>query len=131
MDFYKIKRQLRYQKYSESTFNTYVSCLQLFNRYLNSNKLEIGEDVIKDYLLRLSDKKYARSTINQHINAIKFYLEKVLRQPKKTYYFQRPRKDKKLPTVLSLDETQRIFSNLTSIKRQSHCYTLLVCALER
>ena len=39
MDFYKIKRQLRYQKYSESTFNTYVSCLQLFNRYLNSNKL--------------------------------------------------------------------------------------------
>ena len=131
MDFYKIKRQLRYQKYSESTFNTYVSCLQLFNRYLNSNKLEIGEDVIKDYLLRLSDKKYARSTINQHINTIKFYLEKVLRQPKKTYYFQRPRKDKKLPTVLSLDETQRIFSNLTSIKRQSHCYTLLVCALER
>jgi len=119
MEFYKIKRQLRYQKYSQSTYNTYLSCLQQFNDYLDIENPVINEEIVKDYLLALATRKYSRSTINQHINAIKFYLEKVLKQPRKTYYFQRPRKDKKLPTVLSLDEVQRIFSNLPNLKHKA------------
>ena len=119
MEFYKIKRQLCYQKYSQSTIDTYLSCLQQFNSYLESKKLDIDEDIIKDYLQILSLKKYSRSTINQHINAIKFYLEKVLGHSKKKYCFQRPRKDRKLPIVLSADEVQRIFHNLSNVKHKA------------
>lgn len=127
MDFYTIKRQLRYQKYSQSTFDTYISCLHQFNVHLITVNQEISEDSVKDYLQHLASKNYSRSTINQYINAIKFYLEKVLRKPRSTYYFERPRRDRKLPTILSLEEIQRIFSNLPNMKHKA-VLTLLYSA---
>ena len=119
MDFYKIKRQLRYQKYSKSTFDTYLSCLTQFKKHLDQCQADIEEDSIKDYLQILSSQNYSRSTINQHVNAIKFYLEKVLRLPRTTYYIDRPKKEKKLPSVLSLDEVQRIFQQVSNVKHKA------------
>ncbi len=119
MDFYKIKRQLHYQQYSRSTYETYVSCLTKFDDYLGNSDTELSEDLIKDYLLVLTTQQYSKSTVNQHINAIKFYLEKVLKWKKQMYQCERPRKERKLPVVLSLTETERIFSNVKNIKHKA------------
>lgn len=119
MDFKKIERNLTYRKYSRRTIETYISCLRKFEEFVNRNGNTINEDSIKTYLEVLANKNYSRSTINQHINAIKFYLEQVLKEPRKNYYIDRPRKAKKLPSVLSKEEIQQIFSVTKNLKHKA------------
>jgi integrase/recombinase XerD len=66
---------------------------------------EITDNDIKDYLLYLvEEKESATSTLNQAINALKFYYGIMLKR-KFLYEIKRPRKDKKLPVVLSKPRT--------------------------
>lgn len=129
MDFKKIKNQLVYKRYSESTRNTYISCLEKFHHYVHARKLQIEDVTIRQYLLSLIAKGYSRSSQNQHINAIKFYLEKVLKQDRQTYFIERPRKEKKLPTVLSEREIQLIFSLVKNIKHKTILSIIYSCGL--
>ncbi|MBT5438135.1 MAG: site-specific integrase, partial [Flavobacteriales bacterium] len=83
MNFTSIKQKLKYKRYSPNTISTYVSCLEQFNRFIQKKGLQINEATIYQYLMSLVEKGYSRSSQNQHINAIKFYLEKVLKQESK------------------------------------------------
>jgi len=67
----------------------------------------INDSDIKDYLLYLAEEKQsATSTLNQAINALKFYYGMMLRK-KFVYEVKRPKKDKKLPVVLSKEEIEK------------------------
>ncbi|MEM4326213.1 MAG: hypothetical protein QXU40_02840 [Candidatus Pacearchaeota archaeon] len=62
---------------------------------------------MKDYLLYLAEEKQsATSTLNQAINVLKFYYGMMLRK-KFVYEVKRPKKDKKLPIVLSKEEIEK------------------------
>ncbi len=68
----------------------------------------INDDDIKDYLLHLAEERQsATSTLNQAINALKFYYGSMLKK-KFVYEIKRPRKDKLLPDVLSREEVRKI-----------------------
>jgi len=129
MNFSSIKQKLRYKRYSPNTISTYISCLEQFNRFLKKEELQINEPVIYQYLMELVDKGYSRSSQNQHINAIKFYLEKVLKQESKNYYIERPLKKRKLPVVLSENEIQLILSNIGNLKHKALLSLIYSCGL--
>lgn len=111
---------LRLKRYSENTIKTYVSEFKKFSSYYIERNLEtISKDDIKDYLLDLIQKqKVSASSQNQAINAIKFYYEKVLKQPKMVFNIERPRKAKLLPKVLSKEEVFAIISSIQNIKHR-------------
>jgi len=71
------------------------------------------------FLLNLVKRDFSKSTQNQYINAIKFYFEKVLRRPRKTYHIDRPLKDKFLPTVLAKEEVFSIIKSIRNIKHKA------------
>ena len=129
MNFTSIKQKLKYKRYSPNTISTYVSCLDQFNRFIQKKGLQINEPAIYQYLMSLVEKGYSRSSQNQHINAIKFYLEKVLKQESKTYYIERPLKKRKLPVVLSENEIQRILSNIGNLKHKALLSLIYSCGL--
>lgn len=130
MDFKKITQQLIVQRYSANTISTYVSCLERFKQYLDtSNSCTIDDASIQSYLFMLVSKNYSISAQNQHINAIKFYLEKVLKEKRKTYYIDRPRRNKKLPTVLSEQEVQLILSQISNLKHKTIISLIYSCGL--
>ena len=129
MNFTSIKQKLKYKRYSPNTISTYVSCLDQFNRFIQKRGLQINEETIYQYLMSLVEKGYSRSSQNQHINAIKFYLEKVLKQESKTYYIERPLKKRKLPVVLSENEIQRILSNISNLKHKALLSLIYSCGL--
>jgi len=56
---------------------------------------------------------------NQAINTIKFYYEKVLGGQRKFYFIDRPRKEQKLPEVLSTDEIKRLFAAVENRKHRT------------
>ena len=74
---------------------------------------------LKDYLLYLVEKKKAAtSTLNVAINALKFYYGTMLKR-KFLYEIKRPRKDKKLPVVLSKEEVAKILSSVDNVKHKA------------
>ena len=64
------------------------------------------------------EKEAATSTLNQAINALKFYYGTVLKK-KFIYEVRRPRKDKKLPVVLSKEEVSKILTSIDNLKHKA------------
>jgi len=60
----------------------------------------------------------ATSTLNQAINALKFYYGTVLKK-KFIYEVKRPRKDKKLPIVLNKEEVTKIINSVNNLKHRA------------
>lgn len=86
-----------------------------FDRDLES----LTEVQIKDYLLAMiNERKISSSLQNQMINAIKFYYEKVLGNERTTYFLDRPKKERRLPTVLSQEEVKSIFDHTKNLKHK-------------
>ncbi len=106
------REYLKRMRYSESTLKTYTS---LFNEFLNFISPITFEDFSEEDIRRYQDwlvneKKVKISTQGQAINAIKFYLEKVLRGKREVYYIERPRKERQLPIVLSKEEVVKLIA---------------------
>ena len=60
----------------------------------------------------------ATSTLNSAINALKFYYGSILKK-KFLYEIHQPRKDKKLPIILSKEEVARVLSVINNIKHKA------------
>jgi len=73
----------------------------------------MGGKEIADFLTNLAvERKVSASTQNQALNALVFLYKKVIKIPLDNFDFKRARIGKRLPVVLSRDETQRVISNL-------------------
>jgi len=102
-------------------------------------KYFVGDDLrtinysqINSYLLELIQiNNISVSQQNQRINAIKFYYEKVLGLKKEYYQISRPRKESKLPTVLTLDEIEKLFTAITNQKHKCILMTIYSGGLRR
>lgn len=120
------REKLSLKRYSPSTMKTYLNCFKKFiNHYSSVELSDITEEQIKQYMLYLvEDKKVSSSYQNQMINAIKFYYEQVLGKERKFYYIDRPFKEQKLPSVLSVEEVKKIIAQIDNLKHK--CMILLL-----
>lgn len=98
----------------------YCSYFNAFIDHFTGYELEsLKKDQINAYLLTLmAERSISASQQNQRINAIKFYYEKVLGRNKEYYNIERPRKDQKLPNVLSKEEIARMLKVTGNIKHK-------------
>jgi integrase/recombinase XerD len=112
--------QLVVMRYTQNTIRTYTECFIEFINYYHDKKLEeITQSEITAYLLYLiEERNISTSYQNQVINAIKFYYEKVLKGKRETYYIERPRREKFLPTVLSEEEVRKIIISIDNLKHK-------------
>ena len=114
---YLLKLELK--RYANSTVKTYVTFFEMFINFHKDKELdEIGERDIREFLQNLIQKDHSNSYVNQAINAIKFYYEVVLGMPNRFYEIERPRKESKLPTVISKEEILSIIENTNNIKHK-------------
>ncbi len=121
------------KRYSSSTIASYTKYFRDYIKYFAGEDLiEIGHPQINAYLLELiQNKNISGSQQNQRINAIKFYYEKVLGRKKEYYRISRPRKESKLPTVLTLEEIEKLFKAITNQKHKCILMTLYSGGLRR
>lgn len=127
---YLVKLELK--RYANSTIRTYV---QFFENFINHySKLElrvINESHIREYLQLLIAQNKSNSYINQVINAIKFYYEVVLGMPNRFYEIERPRKQYKLPSVISKEEVLALIDHTTNMKHKCIIELLYSSGLRR
>ncbi len=127
---YLLKLELK--KYANNTVRTYVSFFEMFINYYKEKELSaINESDIRSFLQTLVQRKVSNSYLNQAINAIKFYYEVVLGMPNRYYEIERPRKESKLPKVISKEEVLSIIKNTNNIKHRCIVELLYSAGLRR
>lgn len=130
MDFSAIQRLLERKNYSPNTQRTYRSYLVMYSGYCLQHKLATSiQESGEVFITSLIHKGYAISSQNQAINALKFYWEYILGQERQYLNVVRPRKEKRLPTVLSQAEVVRIFAAITNVKHLALLQTIYACGL--
>jgi integrase/recombinase XerD len=120
--------KLQELRYSESTLKTYRGLFEEFiNYYHQLDFKNLDHRQIEEFIRYLViERKVSISYQNQAINAIKFYYEKVMGGQRKVYYIDRPREEKKLPVVLSVEEIGQLFKQVENLKHKSMlvlCYS--------
>lgn len=112
-----MKRELIRRKYSVRTIKNYSYCVNSFLKFHKQSPKKLTKKAVKDWLFYLADRSVARSTLNLHLQALKFAFKNVLG---KQFILSLPstRKEKKLPIVLSKQEVFRIFSVIKNLKHK-------------
>ncbi|WP_438711167.1 site-specific tyrosine recombinase/integron integrase [Aquimarina muelleri] len=127
---YLLKLELK--RYALNTCKIYISLFEKFiNQYPNRDILELSEQEIRAYLQLLIHQKKSNSYINQTINSIKFYYEVVMGMPNRFYSIERPRKEQKLPGVLSKEEIISMIEHTNNIKHRCIISMLYSAGLRR
>lgn len=125
--------KLERKRYSEQTIRTYTSYFRDFASHFRRKDLEnITTDEINQYILELIRKKgISHSQQNQSINAIKFYYEKVLEREKLYFKIERPKRELKLPDVLSKEEIAAMIDSTDNLKHKCLIVMIYSCGLRR
>ncbi|HRJ58816.1 MAG TPA: integron integrase [Anaerolineales bacterium] len=109
---------IRLKQYSPRTEKTYIQWVREYILYHNKrHPKEMGAPEINQFITHLVvDRKASASTQNQVISAILFLYRNVLHieLDQTDLGFIRPKRSKRVPTVLSKDEAKTIIQNLTS-----------------
>ena len=127
---YLLKLELK--RYSVSTIKTYVTFFEKFiNHYSQRDIDSLDECEIRLFLQRLIQENKSNSYINQAINAIKFYYEVVCGMPNRFYDMERPRREHRLPQVISREEIFAIIENTNNIKHRCIVELLYSSGLRR
>jgi len=124
--------KLELKNYALNTAKTYISCFEKFINYFPDIAIDaLDERAIREYLLYLLRTNKSNSYINQSINAIKFYYEIVLGMPHRFYHIERPRKEKKLPKVLSKGQIKTMIDSTGNLKHRCIIASLYSAGLRR
>ena len=115
--------KMRLKNYSLNTIRTYHSMLM---KFLNSFDLALeiinayNEEEINIYHRQMiQEEHYSYSTINQSLNAIKYYYNEVLGRGLEPEYIERPMKNRELPKVLTKEEIIDILKSIQNLKHKS------------
>lgn len=116
----QLKEQLQLRGYSGKTIKVYIGHLKRFQQFIDSmaESATWSSSKLQRYSLYLLDQKFSHSYVNQAISAIKFYRENVLQKQDDTPYI-RPKKEFKLPQVLTLQDIKAILGALTNVKHKA------------
>lgn len=115
----KMHAALKMRGYSQKTIRVYLSHLERYTEFELQHSVD-GKLVkpVQQYSLQLIERGYSHAYVNQAISAIKFYREKVLLMRDETAYI-RPKKETKLPHVLSLTDIKKMLAVVTNLKHKT------------
>lgn len=118
-DVHQLRHELEYRNYSENTVNTYCNLMSTMEFDLSKTLHSISIEEFKSYLhYALIEKKLSSTYINQNISAYKIFVQDVLKQDWSNIRIKRPRREKKLPVVLSVKEVERLIAVTTNLKHR-------------
>ncbi|MFH1825384.1 MAG: tyrosine recombinase XerC [Candidatus Firestonebacteria bacterium] len=126
-DFFKyIKIE---KNFSENTIISYENDLkQFFNFVLKKEINEIQNVDIREFIVHLNSKKYSKASVERKIATLKSFFNYLKKEgilkinPAENISF--PKKDKKLPRYLEIDEINYLLDNIEDIKDKAILETL-------
>ena len=104
-------QDMQLRGFSPRTQRSYVDAVRGLAKFYHRSPDQLCEDEIRQFFLHLiNEKKAARSTTTVYLCGIKFFYEKTLGRQFPIFDLIRPRKEKKLPVILSLREVRDLLA---------------------
>ena len=129
----KFNQYLLSKRYSPSTIKTYKETVSTFLRFFSSKPIsEINHnDLIVFNNQYIIQKNLSNSFQNQVVNAVKLFFQIVENKKIVVELLHRPRREKKLPNVLSKEEVKAILEAPKNIKHKAMLSLIYACGLRR
>ena len=119
----RVRDALTVRGYSPRTRKVYLGHLLRFLEWCGGGDPRLPEDPAREgeaYILELlQQRRISRSYHNQVVSALRFLCESVLGQPRMALRIPRPRKEHRLPAVLSPEEVARILRKTRNPKHRA------------
>ena len=127
------KNYMNFRRYSQNTIKTYADALEVFFRFYKDQAPESLniEDIINFNTSYILKKNLSASYQNQVINAIKLFYRNRFKRAMEVDFIQRPRREKRLPNVLSKNEVKSILEAPTNLKHRAMLSLIYACGLRR
>jgi integrase/recombinase XerD len=131
-DVLKFKYWLRQKRYSDRTIENYIKVLSVF---LNFCKKPVNKVNNKDILIfnteYILERKLSFAYQGMTVSAVKLFFSRILDRELIIEAIERPRREHKLPNVLSKQEVAAILRAPKNIKHKTMLSVIYSCALRR
>lgn len=124
---------MQHKRYSESTVDTYTKAIRAFLRFVQPKKSTdvTNDDMIRYVHLYMMPRQLSQSYQNQTVNAARLFFKTILGAKIITEQIERPRKEHKLPNVLSKAEVIQILNAAQNQKHRTMLSLIYACGLRR
>ncbi len=127
----QFSRWLQSRRYSDNTVKSYTDALKSFLLFHHEKRVEdlSNDDLIaynNDYILK---NEFSASYQNQVVNAVKLFFRTVENKRTDEVLIHRPKREKKLPNVLSKEEVKLILNAHSNIKHKAMLSLIYSCGL--
>ena len=124
---------MQHKRYSLQSIKTYTDCLKTFLLFCSPKKPEEiqAEDMVRFVNGYVIAKGLSFSYQNQTVNACKLFFREVLKSRLDVEKFERPRREYKLPNVLSKEEVKALLNAPKNMKHRAMLSLIYACGLRR
>jgi integrase/recombinase XerD len=121
------------RNYAATTIRTYLHALNLCHRQHPGRRLDqLGPDELRRYQAYLfQERKLAVGTVGLHVAALRFFYVRVLKRRALKDDLPTPKRQRRLPTVLSLEEVRRLIGGAQNLFHRTMLMTLYGAGLRR
>ncbi len=129
----KFNQYLLSKRYSPTTIKTYKETVSTFLRFFSTKPISeiTHNDLIVFNNQYIIQKNLSNSFQNQVVNAVKLFFQIVENKKIVVELLHRPRREKKLPNVLSKEEVKAILEAPKNSKHQAMLSLIYACGLRR
>ena len=116
-----MQRKLQIARYSPRTIDAYLNATKHFFLYFPAKHPgDIRTEDIEAYQHYMAtERKVSNSHLNQVVNAVRYYYMNVVGDAKRVTFIERPRKETKLPLVLSKSEVAAVLNAPDNLKHRT------------
>ena len=126
----KMIEDMQLRGFAEKTQDAYLLAVRQLAKHYRKSPDQIDEEELRQYFLFLKNEKHAaRATCTVALCGIKFFFQHTLGREWKTFDFLRPKKEKKLPVVLSINEVRSILTHVHRRHYRVCLSTIYACGL--
>jgi integrase/recombinase XerD len=115
-----LHHELELRNYSPRSIKSYCESITCLEQRLGKPAHFVPVDEFKSYLYQYYVQSgFSPSSINQAISAFKILQTDVLRREWSDFKIKRPRREKKLPYVLSVNQVEKLIAATTNLKHRA------------
>jgi site-specific recombinase XerD len=124
--------ELQRRNYSQNTVRSYIHAVEDFAKYFHRSPDRLGPNHIREYQVHLfRDRKLSPGTIEGRTAALRFLFVKTLRRRYLPDHIPFPKRQRRLPTVLSQEEVARLIASAQNLMHRTMLMTLYATGLRR
>lgn len=124
----KLEIELKISKNSEHTLNSYLKANKELFEFTKKHPEQISEEDIKAYIVNKLGKNSSSSVI-VFLSAIKYAYSTILGKDQLTIKIKRPKKEKKIPEVLTKNEVKKLLESFDNSKSKLMASMMYACGL--